>query len=149
VHLKVRLKVDLAGLPPELEAGRRGYAIGPYGQWNRAFDRFTGVRSPGTTLDVLWTGLEILDEDYLRKVAERKRTRMAAGSALSEQDLDVAARLADELERSGRVDEAVVLLKLIAQAAPPAASPRRWRKICRRRISRRSSAAWPTSPLPE
>ena len=73
--------------------GVEGYPIGRYGEWSRNFDRFVGVNFPGITiLDVLWTGLEIIDEDYLREQAEAKRAKMEALKSATNVVLTVGPR---------------------------------------------------------
>ena len=67
-RINVRLKVDLTQYLKGLIVGSEGYTIGNYGIWSRANDNFTGVHFPGIgSLDVLWSSLEIIDEEYLRK----------------------------------------------------------------------------------
>ena len=69
----MRLKTDLTRYLAGLIVGSEGYTVGQYGMWSRGSDRFVGVHFPGIgTLDVLWEGLEIIDEEYLREAAERK-----------------------------------------------------------------------------
>jgi hypothetical protein len=43
--------------------------------WSRGSDQFVGVNFPGAgSLDVLWSSLDIIDEEYLRE-AEIRRTK--------------------------------------------------------------------------
>jgi hypothetical protein len=82
VNLKVRLTTDLTRYHPSLRPGVEGFAIGPYGMWSRDSDRFTGVRFPQTTIDVLWSGLEVIDEEYLQaKEEERQQALREAAHA--------------------------------------------------------------------
>ncbi|WP_145412725.1 hypothetical protein [Paenibacillus xylanexedens] len=75
--IKVRLKTDLTNYLNGLKAGTEGYTIGRFGMWSRGNDNFTGVHFRGIgSLDVLWSSLEIIDEDYLKKTEERKHKRL-------------------------------------------------------------------------
>lgn len=76
-RINVRLKVDLTKYLRGLIAGSEGYTIGNYGIWSRANDNFTGVHFPGIgSLDVLWSSLEIIDEEYLKEVEKRKKQEL-------------------------------------------------------------------------
>jgi hypothetical protein len=76
-QIKVRLTVDLTQYHPGLTAGVEGYTIGQYGEWSRGFDRFVGVCFPGIhTLDVLWESLEIIDKEYLERVAKERQEKL-------------------------------------------------------------------------
>lgn len=76
-RVKVRLKVDLTQYLKGLVAGSEGYTIGNYGMWSRANDNFIGVHFPGIgSLDVLWSSLEIIDEEYLKEVEERRKDKL-------------------------------------------------------------------------
>lgn len=67
MKIRVRLTEDLTKYGEGLIPGLEGYSIGAYGTWSKAFDRFTTVVfDNNVTLDVLWKGLEIIDEEYLR-----------------------------------------------------------------------------------
>ena len=76
-QIKVRLKADLTQYHPGLTLGVEGYTIGVYGEWSRNFDRFIGVCFPGIhTLDVAWDSLEIIDAEYLERLAKEKQEKM-------------------------------------------------------------------------
>ena len=76
-QIRVRLKADLTRYHPGLIPGVEGYTIGVYGEWSRNFDRFIGVCFPGIhTLDVTWDSLEIIDVEYLERVAKEKQGKM-------------------------------------------------------------------------
>lgn len=51
--------------------------------WSRGSDRFVGVRFPEAGVhDILWSSLEIIDEDYLReRAAAKEREREALKTA--------------------------------------------------------------------
>lgn len=67
--IKVKLKVDLTKYNPNLIIGTIGYTIGEYDIWSRGSDRFIGVCFPNIqTLDVLWSSLEIIDEELLSRI---------------------------------------------------------------------------------
>lgn len=73
--IKVRLTVDLTKYKSGLVSGTEGTTIGTYGIWSRGSDRFVGVHFPEKgTLDVLWESLEIIDEEYLKRVKEQENT---------------------------------------------------------------------------
>ncbi len=73
-RLKVRLKEDLTRYNKGLKSGIEGVTVGRQGMWSRGQDRFITVKSEGiTTLDVLWSGLEIIDEVYLLELERRKQ----------------------------------------------------------------------------
>ena len=66
--IRVRLRVSLTEYHPSLVAGAEGVTVETQGEWSRAFDRFTGVQFPEAGVrDILWTSLEIVDEEYLRE----------------------------------------------------------------------------------
>ncbi|HWO98313.1 MAG TPA: hypothetical protein VNM45_18665 [Bacillus sp. (in: firmicutes)] len=74
--IKVRLKTDLTKYLKGLVAGSEGHTVGRFGMWSRGNDNFIGVHFPGIgTLDVLWSSLEIIDEEYLKKAEERRKQR--------------------------------------------------------------------------
>jgi hypothetical protein len=76
-QIKVRLKADLTQYHPGLTPGVEGYTIGVYGEWSRNFDRFIGVCFPGIhTLDVTWDSLEIIDAEYLERLAKERQEKM-------------------------------------------------------------------------
>ncbi len=76
-RINVRLKVDLTQYLRGLIAGSEGYTIGNYGIWSRANDNFTGVHFPGIgSIDVLWSSLDIIDEEYLKEVEERRKQKL-------------------------------------------------------------------------
>jgi len=57
--------------------GAEGVTVGQYGLWSRANDRFVGVRFPNVgTFDILWESLEIIDQEYLKEVADREKERL-------------------------------------------------------------------------
>lgn len=61
--IRVRLRTDLTRYNAKLTPGVEGVTVGEYGMWSKGSDRFVGVHFPGiVTLDVLWEGLEIVDE---------------------------------------------------------------------------------------
>jgi len=69
--IRVKLLVDLTKYGEGLVEGVEGYTVGERGMWSRASDRFVTVCFPGiATLDVLWQSLEIIDEEYLKRVEE-------------------------------------------------------------------------------
>ena len=75
--INVRLKVDLSEYLTGLTTGTEGYTIGNYGMWSRSNDNFTGVHFPGIgSLDVLWSSLEIIDEEYLKEAEELRRQKL-------------------------------------------------------------------------
>jgi hypothetical protein len=77
--IKVRLKADLTSYHPALKPGIEGVTAGQTGAWSRDSDRFIGVTFPSAgTWDVLWTGLEIIDETYLREEADREAKKWEA-----------------------------------------------------------------------
>lgn len=68
--MRVRLLVDLTSYDPRCTAGSEGETC-----WasNGGSDLLTGVMfDSGARLDVFSTGLEIIDEEYLRQNAERE-----------------------------------------------------------------------------
>jgi hypothetical protein len=67
--IEVRLTEDLTRYHPSLVPGVEGHTCGD----SRLGDRFVVVRFPKTTLDILWKGLEIIDEEHLKKMAEYKK----------------------------------------------------------------------------
>jgi hypothetical protein len=76
-RIQVKLKVDLTQYLKGLVSGSEGHTIGTYGIWSRANDNFTGVHFPNLgTLDVLWSSLEIIDEEYLKEAEERRKQRL-------------------------------------------------------------------------
>jgi len=73
-NIKVKLLVDLTRYANGLVEGSEGYTVGSQGMWSRANDNFVTVCFPGiATLDVLWQSLEIIDEEYLKKVEEENK----------------------------------------------------------------------------
>jgi hypothetical protein len=76
-RIKVKLKVDLTQYLNGLVSETEGYTIGNHGIWSRANDNFTGVHFPGVgSLDVLWSSLEIIDQDYLDEMKKLHEQRM-------------------------------------------------------------------------
>ncbi len=72
--LKVRLRTDLTRYNKGLVPGVEGVTAGRQGMWSHVQDRFITVRFEGiATLDVLWSSLEIIDEDYLKQVEEDEK----------------------------------------------------------------------------
>lgn len=70
-QIKVKLLVDLTRYADGLVEGSEGYTIGSKGMWSRANDNFVTVCFPNiATLDVLWKSLEIIDEEYIKRVEE-------------------------------------------------------------------------------
>lgn len=67
--VRVRLEVDLTRYHSSLKSGVEGTTVPPTGLWARASDRFVGVRFPEVALDVLWSNLNIVDEEYLKEFA--------------------------------------------------------------------------------
>ncbi|TXK80671.1 hypothetical protein [Paenibacillus sp. N3.4] len=76
-RIKVKLKVDLTQYLKGLVAGTEGFTIGNYGIWSRGNDNFTGVHFPDVgSLDVLWSSLEIIDEEYLEEAEKRRKQKL-------------------------------------------------------------------------
>lgn len=74
--IRVRLITDLTRYHPQLIPGIEGITVGRQGLWSRGSDRFISVRFPSVgVFDILWQGLEIIDEEYLEWLAERERER--------------------------------------------------------------------------
>ena len=78
-----------AAFPPSVRALRqpaRGIGFRPRGRSARARrdasvtsvnDRFIGVHFPNAgTFDILWESLEIIDQEYLKEMAEGEKERM-------------------------------------------------------------------------
>lgn len=65
IGVRVRLKTDLSRYHASLKPGAEGVTAPPAGMWSRSSDRFCGVKFQEVTLDVLWQGLEVIDEQYL------------------------------------------------------------------------------------
>jgi hypothetical protein len=75
--IKVRLKTDLTRFHNGLAPGVEGRTTDQSGLWSRGSHRFTGVAFPGIGIfDVLWDGLEIIDEDYFAEQAKRKEEEL-------------------------------------------------------------------------
>lgn len=71
--IRVRLKIDLSRYATGLLPGIEGITVGRQNMWSRGSDRFISVHFPGvTTLDVLWSSLEIVDKEYLKKIEEER-----------------------------------------------------------------------------
>jgi hypothetical protein len=81
--IRVRLTVNLTEYHPALRTGVEGVTVGQAGTWSRGSDRFVGVRFPGAGIhDILWSSLEIIDEEYLReRAAAKEREREALKTA--------------------------------------------------------------------
>jgi hypothetical protein len=75
-RIKVRLIKDLTQYHPGLVSGAEGYTVGQIGMWSRARDDFIGVdfRDAGTH-EIHWSGLEIIDPQYLAEEAEREKKK--------------------------------------------------------------------------
>lgn len=71
--LKVKLLYDYTKYNEKLEKGIDGYAYNTPEETKNSLDKFVKVKFEGITeVDVPWKGLEILDADYLKKVADRE-----------------------------------------------------------------------------
>jgi hypothetical protein len=71
-RLNVRRTTDLTRYHPDLVQGAEGVTVGQSGLWSRASDRFVGVSFPRAgVFDILWDSLEIIDEAYLQRAAQR------------------------------------------------------------------------------
>lgn len=70
--VRVKLKDDLTRYHPTLVVGLEGMTVPAVSMWARSSDRFCGVRFPSVTLDVLWSGIEIVDAEYLAEAAKKK-----------------------------------------------------------------------------
>lgn len=76
-NIRVSLKVDLTKYGKGLVPGTEGYTIEPCGIWSRNNDNFVSVCFPGVkTLDVLWTSLEIIDDQYLEEISTLKKEQV-------------------------------------------------------------------------
>lgn len=76
-QIKVKLLIDLTRYADGLVEGSQGYTIGSKGMWSRTNDNFVTVCFPNiATLDVLWQSLEIIDEEYLKRVEESNKKWM-------------------------------------------------------------------------
>ena len=74
IGLRVILKDDLTRYNKKLVPGIEGITIGRQGMWSRSQDRFITVEfEGGIVLDVLWSGLEIIDKDYIKQAEEKER----------------------------------------------------------------------------
>ena len=73
MKIRVELTEDLTKYGEGLVVGIKGYAIGVRGIWSRNNDNFTTVIFDNSKqLDVLWKGLKIIDEDYLKEIEKQK-----------------------------------------------------------------------------
>lgn len=73
MKIRVELTEDLTKYGEGLVVGIKGYAIGARGIWSRNNDNFTTVIFDNSKqLDVLWKGLKIIDEDYLKEIEKQK-----------------------------------------------------------------------------
>lgn len=73
MKIRVELTEDLTRYGEGLVVGIKGYAIGAKDIWSRNYDNFTTVIFDNSKkLDVLWKGLKIIDEDYLKEVEMKK-----------------------------------------------------------------------------
>ena len=71
--LRVKLLYDYTKYNEKLEKGIDGYAYNTPEETKNPLDKFVKVKFEGITeVDVPWKGLEILDVDYLKKVADRE-----------------------------------------------------------------------------
>ena len=72
-NIKVMLKTNLTRYARGLVAGSIGYTTGRNGEFSRYDDKFITVDFPGiATLDILWSSLEILDEEILLRMAKEE-----------------------------------------------------------------------------
>lgn len=72
------LKTDLRRYANGLVAGSIGYTAGRTGEFSSVDDKFIMVDFPGIAkLDILWSSLEILDEDILLEMARKEDFIMA------------------------------------------------------------------------
>ncbi len=91
--MKVRLTTDLTRYAEGLVVGSEGYTIGKYDIWSRGSDRFVGVKFSGIgTFDVLWEGLEIIDEDYLKQMEIGKTEEREALKTATDVEIVVGPR---------------------------------------------------------
>ena len=73
MKIRVELTEDLTKYGEGLVVGIKGYAIGRKGIWSRNNDNFiTVIFDNSKQLDVLWKGLKIIDEDYLKEIEMRQ-----------------------------------------------------------------------------
>ncbi|ACD24167.1 hypothetical protein FDE76_08730 [Clostridium botulinum] len=73
-NIAVKLTTDLTKYEKGLVPGIKGVTVGQKGIWSRCNDNFISVKFENNiTLDVLWSGLEIIDEDYLKTIAENEK----------------------------------------------------------------------------
>ncbi|NFH78662.1 hypothetical protein FDA09_04485 [Clostridium botulinum] len=73
-NIAVKLITDLTKYGKGLVPGIKGITVGQKGIWSRCNDNFISVKFENDiTLDVLWSGLEIIDDDYLKTIAEDEK----------------------------------------------------------------------------
>ncbi|WP_252247193.1 hypothetical protein [Clostridium sp. ZBS4] len=73
-NIAVKLTTDLTKYGKGLVPGIKGVTVGQKEIWSRCNDNFISVKFENNiTLDVLWSGLEIIDEDYLKTIAENEK----------------------------------------------------------------------------
>lgn len=73
MKIRVELTEDLTKYGKDLVVGKKGYAIGCKGKWSRNNDNFVTVAfDESEELDVLWKGLKIIDEEYLKELEIKK-----------------------------------------------------------------------------
>lgn len=70
--VEVELRDDLTRYHPSLRPGIRGRTSPPVGLWARTSDRFCSVAFPEVRLDILWTGLRIVDERVMAIEAAKR-----------------------------------------------------------------------------
>lgn len=93
-NTKVKLKVDLTKYHQSLRIGVKGVTIGRQCMWSRNQDRFITVKFPKYTLDVLWDGLEIIDEEYLNELKEYEKREKEKLKIAKDVELVVSKRSA-------------------------------------------------------
>lgn len=73
MKVRVELTEDLTKYGSDLVIGKKGYAIGHKGIYSRNNDNFITVAfDESKELDVLWKGLKIIDEEYLKELEIKK-----------------------------------------------------------------------------
>jgi hypothetical protein len=78
--IKVKLTRDLSQYNSMLKIGTEGYTVEASGMWSRSNDNFVSVFFPGIeTRDIMWSSLEIIDEDF---IATREKEKQAEREAL-------------------------------------------------------------------
>lgn len=73
MKIRVELIEDLTKYGSDLVVGKKGYALGHKGIYSRNNDNFITVSfDKSKELDVLWKGLKIIDEEYLKELKIKK-----------------------------------------------------------------------------